>query len=101
LRCYIAEGVGELTPREKVRFYRVARRSAVERASHLFVIRRLGLVEEDIISAGLEQLCRIVAMLTSMAKRVRGRGAGEEDLDQPSGSGSGSATARATRTGKV
>ncbi|MBM4318826.1 MAG: four helix bundle protein, partial [Deltaproteobacteria bacterium] len=97
----IAEGVGESTPREKVRFHRMARRSAVERASHLFVIRRLGLVEEDIISAGLEQLCRIVAMLTSMAKRVRGRGAGEEDLDQPSGSGSGSAMARATRTGKV
>ncbi|MBM4320741.1 MAG: four helix bundle protein [Deltaproteobacteria bacterium] len=55
-----AEGVGELTPREKVRFYRMARRSAVECASHLFVIRRLGLVEEDIISAGLEQRCRFM-----------------------------------------
>ncbi|MBM4321450.1 MAG: hypothetical protein FJ125_16290 [Deltaproteobacteria bacterium] len=74
----------------------------MECASHLFVIRRLRLVEEDgtlpeqdLVSACLEQLRRIVAMLTSMARRVRSRAAGEEFFDQPSGSGS------ATRTGEV
>lgn len=35
----VAEGVGEFAPKEKARFYRIARRSAVECASHLFVCR--------------------------------------------------------------
>jgi four helix bundle protein len=69
----IAEGVGEYSPQEKVRFYRIARRSAVECASHLFVCRRLDLVEEQLATEGLELLHRIVAMLTSMSKTVSAR----------------------------
>ena len=64
----LAEGVGEYSPAEKARFYRMARRSAVECASHLLVCRRLALVDEDLITRGLEQLLRIVAMQTSMIK---------------------------------
>ena len=40
----IAEGVGEYAPKDKARFYRIARRSAVECASHLLVMDRLDIV---------------------------------------------------------
>jgi four helix bundle protein len=66
----LAEGVGELSPPEKVRFYRMARRSAVECASHLLVCRRLALVDDALVAKGLELLLRIVAMLTSMVKAI-------------------------------
>ena len=64
----LAEGVGEFSPAEKARFYRMARRSAVECASHLLVCRRLNLVDDVLIGKGLGQLLRIVAMQTSMIK---------------------------------
>ena len=67
----IAEGVGEYSPAEKVRFYRIARRSAVECASHLLVSQRLDLVHDDaLLARGRDQLLRIVAMLTSLAKSI-------------------------------
>ena len=67
----IAEGVGEYSPAEKVRFYRIARRSAVECASHLLVSHRLDLVhDEALLARGRDQLLRIVAMLTSLAKSI-------------------------------
>jgi len=69
----IAEGVGEFAPNEKVRFYRIARRSAVECASHLLVCRRLELVDEPSVQKGRELLLRVVAMLTSMTKSVGSR----------------------------
>ena len=66
----LAEGVGEFSPAEKVRFYRISRRSAVECASHLHACGRLALVDDSLISKGLDQLLRIVAMLTSMIKSI-------------------------------
>jgi len=48
----LAEGVGEFSPAEKVRFYRMSRRSAVECASHLLACRRLSLVEDGLIATG-------------------------------------------------
>ncbi|RLE20253.1 MAG: four helix bundle protein [Acidobacteria bacterium] len=69
----LAEGVGEFSPAEKVRFYRIARRSAVECASHLLVCRRLKLSDDEAISEGLGLLLRIVGMLTSMVKSVGAR----------------------------
>ena len=67
----IAEGVGEYSPAEKARFYRIARRSAVECASHLPVSARLGLIQDDaLLGRGRDQLLRIVAMLTSLTKSV-------------------------------
>jgi len=64
----LAEGVGEFSPAEKARFYRMARRSAVECASHLLVCRRLTLVDDALIGKGLDHSLRIVAMQTSMIK---------------------------------
>ena len=72
----IAEGVGEYAPKEKIRFYRIARRSAVECASHLLVSKKLELVKEESVSEGLGVLHRIVAMLTGMIRSVEGRGKG-------------------------
>ena len=69
----IAEGVGEFAPHEKARFYRMARRSAVECASHLLVARRLRLADDAPNSRALELLHRIVSMLTSLAKRAEAR----------------------------
>jgi len=69
----LAEGVGEFSASEKVRFYRMARRSAVECASHLLVCRRLELVDDALVAKGakgVELLLRIVAMLTSMVKSI-------------------------------
>ena len=66
----LAEGVGEYSSAEKVRFYRMSRRSAVECASQLLACRRLALVEDALITRGLDQLLRIVAMETSMIKSI-------------------------------
>ncbi len=66
----LAEDVGEFSPAEKVRFYRMSRRSAVECASHLLACRRLSLVEDALIATGLDQQLRIVAMQTSMIKSI-------------------------------
>lgn len=69
----IAEGVGEFAAADKARFYRIARRSAVECASHVVVMDRLGLVDADLREQAVELLLRVIAMLTAMAKRVRAR----------------------------
>ena len=66
----LAEGVGEYSPAEKARFYRMARRSAVECASHLLVCRRLTLVDDALVATGVDQLLRIVAMQTAMIKTI-------------------------------
>lgn len=64
----IAEGAGEYSPSEKIRFYRMARRSATECASIFDVCRHLQLIDEVRHSKGRELLIRIVAMLTKMAR---------------------------------
>ena len=67
----IAEGVGELSTNEKVRFYRMARRSATECAGILAVIQNLGLTKTDLQKRGRELLLRVVSMLSKMV-RVNG-----------------------------
>jgi four helix bundle protein len=74
----IAEGVGEFAPKEKARFYRIARRSAVECASHLLVCRKLRIAEEPALGSALELLHRVVAMLTAMARNVEARDPSED-----------------------
>ena len=64
----IAEGAGEYSANEKIRFYRMARRSATECASIFDVCQRLELIDETRYSKGRELLIRIVAMLTKMAR---------------------------------
>jgi four helix bundle protein len=44
----IAEGAGEFSTNEKIRFYRMARRSATECAGILDICMRLNLIDENI-----------------------------------------------------
>jgi four helix bundle protein len=64
----IAEGAGEYSANEKVRFYRIAKRSATECASILDVCKQLQLISEDLYTKGRGLLLRIVAMLTKMSR---------------------------------
>ena len=65
----IAEGVGEYAIDEKVRFYRIAKRSATECAGILDVCQRLQLLDEQYHARGRELLIRIVSMLIKMARK--------------------------------
>jgi len=69
----IAEGAGELTKRDKARFYRIARRSATECAAHLDVCRTLERTDSSRYDACRSLLLRIVAMLVRMAVALRGQ----------------------------
>ena len=64
----IAEGAGEYSINEKIRFYRMARRSATECAGILDICQRLRLINENHYSKGRVLLIRIVGMLTKMVK---------------------------------
>jgi four helix bundle protein len=65
----IAEGAGEYALEEKIRFYRMAKRSATECAGILDVCQRLQLTDEQYQTKGRELLIRIVCMLIKMARR--------------------------------
>ena len=65
----IAEGAGEFAIDEKVRFYRMAKRSATECAGILDVCQRLQLIDEVRYTTGRELLIRIVSMLIKMAQK--------------------------------
>lgn len=64
----IAEGAGEFAVNEKIRFYRMARRSATECAGILDICRRLCLIDEEVSLKSRDLLMRIVSMLTKMAR---------------------------------
>lgn len=65
----IAEGAGEYAVDEKIRFYRMAKRSATECAGVLDVCQRLKLLEEKRYAKGRELLIGIVSMLVKMAQK--------------------------------
>ena len=64
----IAEGAGEWLSNEKVRFYRMAKRSATESAAIFELCQELHLIENSYYTQGRELLLRIVAMLIRMSK---------------------------------
>ena len=64
----IAEGAGEYSRNEKVRFYRMAKRSAIECASILDICYQLQLIDSQLYSRGRELLLRTVAMLIGLSK---------------------------------
>jgi four helix bundle protein len=64
----IAEGAGEYSGNEKVRFYRIAKRSATECAAIFDLCQELKLIEEGYYRECRELLLRIVAMLIRMAQ---------------------------------
>ena len=67
----IAEGAGEYAINEKVRFYRMAKRSATECASILDICRKLQLMDEQKYVKGRELIVRIVSILVKMAQRKK------------------------------
>jgi four helix bundle protein len=69
----IAEGAGEFSPREKARFYRMAKRSATECAAVLDVAKAWSSSATQLrerLDAGKEKLERIVSMLIKLARRL-------------------------------
>lgn len=72
----IAEGAGEFAPAEKARFYRMARRSAIECAAVLDIARRLRVGGHDLIEAGRASLLRIVSMLVGLVRGQPSAGQG-------------------------
>ena len=65
----IAEGAGEYAIDEKVRFYRMAKRSATECAGILDVCQKSQLLDEQKYIKGRELIVRIVSILVKMAQR--------------------------------
>ena len=66
----IAEGAGEFSPKEKARFYRMARRSAIEVAAWLEVTARRQEAPEPLLTRALALLEEVVAMLVSPIKNA-------------------------------
>jgi four helix bundle protein len=69
----IAEGVGEYALNEWRRFLRISRRSALEAASQLLVIRRHKQAQLNLLEQSLALLHRIVCMLTKMVSAAKDR----------------------------
>ncbi|MCP4036976.1 MAG: four helix bundle protein [bacterium] len=65
----IAEGAGEFSPKEKARFYRMARRSAIEVVAWLEITARRGEAPTPDIERALGHLEQVVSMLVSLIKR--------------------------------
>ncbi|MCB9540065.1 MAG: four helix bundle protein [Myxococcales bacterium] len=71
----IAEGAGEFAPADKARFYRMAKRSAVECTAVFDVVERLALVDAERMSQARAAAVEVIAMLTRMALNRRTRAA--------------------------
>ncbi len=69
----IAEGAGEFRPREKARFYRMARRSAQECRALYDAVEALHLAGRPALDPGRQQLNELVAQLTRLALAVERR----------------------------
>jgi four helix bundle protein len=69
----VAEGAGEFSVPDKLRFYRMAKRSATECAAILDLLERLTGGEPIRFAEGRDLLVRLVSMLTKMALRRSSR----------------------------
>ena len=65
-----AEGAGEFSPAEKARFYRMARRSAIEVVAWLEITQRRGEAPSQLIDDALAHLEAVVSMLVRLIKRA-------------------------------
>jgi four helix bundle protein len=65
--CFnLAEGSGEFSPGDKVRFFRIARRSVSESAAIMDALRLLGYLQADRAGELKQLLGRVSAMLTRL-----------------------------------
>ena len=95
----IAEGAGEYSRKEKARFYRMASRSATERAAILDIWRQLKSTPDIKPEVGREMLLKVVAMLVKLGRaRTRETKAGgrEEGRGKAARQGTGSETGTGT-----
>ncbi|MCI5052651.1 MAG: four helix bundle protein [Simkaniaceae bacterium] len=65
----IAEGAGEFANEEKIRFYRIAKRSATECSGILDVCGKLDIIDKKTQEKGRLFLVRIVSMLIKLAQK--------------------------------
>jgi four helix bundle protein len=72
----IAEGAGEFSPRDKARFYRMARRSATESSAILDILQQRQNAPEDKVERAREFLVEVVSMLVRMIAMRAGARAG-------------------------
>jgi four helix bundle protein len=70
----LAEGVAEFAPREKARFYRIARRSAAEASAAFDLLTKFGAVDPNDAQRGNERLEAIAGMLTRMIQAMQTSG---------------------------
>ena len=64
----IAEGNGKYTPRDRCRFFDIARGSSLECAAALDVLVARAIVKESDVEPGKEMLLQIVSMLFGLIK---------------------------------
>ena len=64
----IAEGAGEFSAKEKARFYRMARRSAIEIAAWVDIIDSRREAPEPLVQRALHELEIVVAMLVRLVQ---------------------------------
>jgi four helix bundle protein len=69
---HLAEGAGEFSPRDKARFYRVARRSAVESAAILDIVAQRRHAPLDKLARTQQLLVAIVSMLVRLVANRAG-----------------------------
>ena len=65
----ICEGAGEFMPKEKARFYRMARRSATECVGAVDLLEAKGVLDTGQVRESQDLLDRILAMLTRLIDR--------------------------------
>jgi four helix bundle protein len=85
----IAEGAGEFTPREKCRFYRIARRSAAETSAALDLLVAMDVLEASNGKGTQGSLREIGAMLTGMIMTQTRRSTDTTDSRRKRGGHSG------------
>ncbi|MGE0455588.1 MAG: four helix bundle protein [Vicinamibacteria bacterium] len=67
----LSEGAGVRAPRQKARYYAIARGSASECAAVLAIASARGLADANACSRGRELVVRLVQMLTRLERRFR------------------------------
>lgn len=70
----IAEGNGKRSPKDKGRYFEIARGSAMECAAIHDILMAIVAIESDSLLHGKTQLKRIVAMLTKLIRSMRSHG---------------------------
>ena len=68
----LAEGAGEYSPRDKARFYRIARRSAVESAAILDIVAQRRHAPAEKLARAQQLLVAIVSMLVRLVANRAG-----------------------------